>query len=539
MGPLRALRVVVVGYGPVGARFADELLPSVRAGVVELTVVGAEGADAYNRVLVAEYAVGNTEWDDMVLHTADDVRAAGGRVETGTRVVLIDRDTSCVVLESGERIPYDRLVLATGARANVPTLDGIERVVRDLRTLQRSGSRLIGADDELPQGVTVLRDLADAARVREAARAGSRVVVLGAGVLGLEFALLAAHAGAQACVVHHGPVPMPRNLDTGGGTVLAASLRKAGVTVIAHSRAEAVVFRTDEDGERRFSALATADGKHIHGDLLVLSCGVGARSELAATAGLRTAAGIVVTPELRSWTDPAVYAIGDCAHVVDPAGQDDGARLSGGPSGLIGPGWRQAEWLAGRFATEAVGSEHEAEPPAERPSVVMLKGEDVDVVAVGDVSPEPWDAQPWDADPADAPRAVAQWADPEHGRYVKMITRGGILEGFVSVGMPKTSAELTLLFERGGELPADRSLLLRFDGPDYTPESNASAFAPDATVCWCNGVSVAQIQSAASDGNDTVACIGKATRAGTGCGGCKGRIAELLERLADPDEVAV
>ena len=53
MGPLRALRVVVVGYGPVGARFADELLPSVRAGVVELTVVGAEGADAYNRVLVA------------------------------------------------------------------------------------------------------------------------------------------------------------------------------------------------------------------------------------------------------------------------------------------------------------------------------------------------------------------------------------------------------------------------------------------------------------------------------------------------------
>jgi assimilatory nitrate reductase electron transfer subunit len=184
----------------------------------------------------------------------------------------------------------------------------------------------------------------------------------------------------------------------------------------------------------------------------------------------------------------------------------------------------------------AAGQEHGDEPPAERAAVVMLKGEDVDVVAAGDVSPDPWD--PRAIEPGER-LAVAQWADPEHGRYVKMITREGILEGFVSVGMPRTSAELTLLFERGGELPADRSLLLRFDGPDYTADAAADAFAPDSTVCWCNGVSVAQIQAAAADGNDTVACIGKATRAGTGCGGCKGRIGELLERLADADEVPV
>jgi assimilatory nitrate reductase electron transfer subunit len=532
------LRVVVVGYGPVGARFADELLPSVRTGAVDLTVIGAEATDAYNRVLVAEYAVGNAEWDDMVLYSAQDARSAGARVELGARVVAIDRDASAVLLADGERLEYDRLVLATGARANVPTLDGVERTSRDARTLAGSGTRVIGTDDELPRGVSVLRDLADARRIGEATRLRQRIVVLGAGVLGLEFALLAARAGAQTCVVHHGAVPMPRNLDTGGGAVLAETLRHAGVAVVAHSRAEAVVWRTDDDGLRRFDALATADGKHIHGDLLVLSCGVGARSELATAAGLKTAAGIVVTPELRSWTDPNIYAIGDCAHVavMDESGSESGGRVAGGPSGLIGPGWRQAEWLATRFASVAAGREHDAEPPAERAAVVMLKGEDIDVVAVGDVSAEPWDVQQTEKS---ARRAVAQWADPEHGRYVKMITRAGILEGFVSVGMPRTSAELTLLFERGGELPADRSLLLRFDGPDYTAEADTGAFAPETTVCWCNGVSVAQIRSAAADGNDTVACIGKATRAGTGCGGCKGRIGELLERLADADGVAV
>jgi len=534
MTSTRPLRVVVVGYGPVGARFADELLPSVRTGAVDLTVIGAEATDAYNRVLVAEYAVGNAEWDDMVLYSAQDARSAGARVELGARVVAIDRDSSAVLLADGERLEYDRLVLATGARANVPTLDGVERTSRDARTLAGSATRVIGTDDELPRGVSVLRDLADARRIGEATRLRQRIVVLGAGVLGLEFALLAARAGAQTCVVHHGAVPMPRNLDTGGGSVLAETLRHAGVAVVAHSRAEAVVWRTDDDGLRRFDALATADGKHIHGDLLVLSCGVGARSELATAAGLKTAAGIVVTPELRSWTDPNIYAIGDCAHVA--VMDESGGRVAGGPSGLIGPGWRQAEWLAARFASVAAGREHDAEPPAERAAVVMLKGEDIDVVAVGDVSAEPWDVQQAENG---ARRAVAQWADPEHGRYVKMITRAGILEGFVSVGMPRTSAELTLLFERGGELPADRSLLLRFDGPDYTAETDTGAFAPETTVCWCNGVSVAQIQSAAADGNDTVACIGKATRAGTGCGGCKGRIGELLERLADTDGVAV
>ena len=99
--------------------------------------------------------------------------------------------------------------------------------------------------------------------------------------------------------------------------------------------------------------------------------------------------------------------------------------------------------------------------------------------------------------------------------------------------MPRTAAELTLLFERGSELPADRSVLLRFDGPDYEPSAAGDAFALDATVCWCNGVSVGAIADAAAEGERTIACVSAATRAGTGCGGCKGRIADVLDYFAD------
>ncbi|TFD70961.1 (2Fe-2S)-binding protein, partial [Cryobacterium fucosi] len=173
---------------------------------------------------------------------------------------------------------------------------------------------------------------------------------------------------------------------------------------------------------------------------------------------------------------------------------------------------------------------------AQAAAVVMLKAEGVDVVAAGDTAPEPWDSEPAGHTDgcAAAPVSVSQWADPEHGRYVKMVTRGGILTGFVCVGMPRTAAELTLLFERGSELPADRSVLLRFDGPDDVPGAGGDAFAPDATVCWCNGVSVGAIADAAAAGNSTVACIGAATRAGTGCGGCKARIGEVLDRVIVP-----
>ncbi|MDY7543237.1 MULTISPECIES: FAD-dependent oxidoreductase [unclassified Cryobacterium] len=582
-------RIVLVGYGPVGARLVEELLPVVRAGLATLTVVGAESANAYNRVLIADYAVGRSDRDTLEVTDTDAARAAGVDIRTGEIVTRINRVRRTVTLGDGTDLGYDRLVLATGARANVPTLDGVTRLRRTLMRPPADAGALDTADAALPRGVTALRDLDDAATVLETIRSGGRIVVLGAGVLGMEFALAAARAGSDVCVVYHSDIPLNRNLDRGGGTVLARSARRAGVTMVSHARAESLLFTADADGHDRFDALICADGKQIPGDLLVLSCGIGARTELAGLAGLSVSTGILVDESLRSWTDPAVFAIGDCAHVAPrPASGASTTTPAGGPTGLIGPGWRQADWLAARFAAEiahearvaevtvttagaapATASPASAVPvasatpvvlasndfgpalAAQAHGVVMLKAEGIDVVAAGDTSADPWDldpARPDDGhgaaelvhgrDCAAAPVAamprlgVSQWADPEHGRYVKMVTRGGILTGFICVGMPRTGAELTLLFERGSELPADRSLLLRYDGTDVDPAGAGDAFDSDATVCWCNGVTVGAITASAEAGNTDVACVGSATRAGTGCGGCKGRIGEVLERFA-------
>ena len=532
----RPLRILLMGYGPVGARFVEELLPTVAAGLAELTVVGAEPTDAYNRVLIAEYATGAADRERLEVTDTDAARAAGVRIRLGEAVTVVDRLRQRVVLDGGDELPYDRLVFATGARANIPTLDGLERSRRDRRAVAGAAAALDHGAEPFPSGVVAMRDLRDAELTAPVVAAGGTIVVLGAGVLGMEFALAAAARGADVVVVHHGSIPMARNLDEHGGRMLAQATRTVGIGLAAHSRAEGVLVRYG-DGARRFDALLCADGKTIPGDLLVLSCGVGARTELAEASGLSCSAGILVDEELRSWNDPDVYAIGDCAQVASPDQADASGRVPGAPSGLIGPGWRQAGELAARFAREA-GARAEPEPavtlgdrlPAvtrdstvaaltDRPPVVMLKAEGVDVVSGGE-----FDAEPWSNDGAE----VSLWLDPARGGYVKTVVRDGALAGFVSVGMPRTGAELTLLFESRGAMPADPSALLRLDAPAAVAHAHPDPLAPDATVCWCNGVSVGRIIEAADAGSDTVECVGRATRAGTGCGGCKGRIAEVL-----------
>lgn len=513
-------RVVLVGYGPVGARLVEELLPVIRTGRVSMTVVGAETEIAYNRVLLAEYAVGRAERSRLEISDQEAAIEAGVVFRLGEEATGISRSRQYVTLASGDTVPYDRLVLATGARANIPTLAGLEP------SRVGSGGYIDVAAARLPHGVQVLRDLRDAETAREAIAARSHVVVLGAGVLGMEFALAAREQGSDVTVVYHGDTPMERNLDAGGGRMLARAAAKAGVEMLKHSRAESVTLRTRDDGRHAFDALVCADGKQIGGSLLVLSCGVGARTELAARAGLVVSRGILVDEELRTWTDPDIFAIGDCAHVA-PRGDADVA-VPGGPTGLVGSGWRQADWLARMLEAEATATARPELLGAESPGVVMLKAEGVTVVSAGRTVGDPWDDDP-ETD-------VAQWADPARGRYFKTIARDGVLEGFVCAGMPRLAAELTLLFQRGSALPADPADLLHLDGITAVA-AESSAISADDTVCWCNGVSAGTITECVAHGADSVEAVGAKTRAGTGCGGCRGRIAQLLAAASPPAPV--
>ncbi|KRF05053.1 FAD/NAD(P)-binding oxidoreductase [Arthrobacter sp. Soil782] len=499
-------RVVVVGFGPVAARFIDVLEPSVVSGALQLTVIGSEADAAYNRVLVADVGVGRTSPSAIGLSDADHLASLGAEVLLGTGVRRIDRARRQVLLEDGAVRPYDRLVLATGARPVIPYLAGLNPDP---------------LHPTLPDGVTALRDLADARVLRAVVERRGDVVILGGGILGLEAALAAAEEGARVTVVHHGDYPLARNIDDGGGLVLASALRSLGVRLVSGAKAVGL----EQSGGGAFTGLRLDDGRLVSGDLLVLSCGVRPRVELAEGAGLPVSSGILVDHSLRAHHDEHIYAIGDCAEVRCASPSCGNCSGNTAPSGLIGPGWKQAEWLAESFAADLAGASSGAQRYVEAalPPVLMLKARGLDAVVAGEVSADPWAAH-------EDGTAVALWADPQQGSYAKMVTRNGVLQGLVCVGMPRAGAELVLLFESGAVLPPDRSSLLRLDGAEASASSASSVTDPAAVVCRCAGVSRGSIEQAAVVGCSSVAEVSASTRAGTGCGGCHADIRTIIEQ---------
>jgi len=482
----RPEQIVIIGFGPVAASLIEGLLPSVTAGDCELTVISAEKHLAYNRVLLAELAIGAAELEHLLMVDAARLDAAGVNVLLGAQATGVDRARRRVLVRDHEPVSYDRLVFATGARAMIPSLNGLNFDPH--------------ADTALPDGVFALRTVDDAQKLQHSLSIGGRILILGGGILGIEAALAIAASGGKPVLVHHGAAPLGRVVDGDGGALLTRCLKDAGVEVISEVKATGI--SKNEDG---FTALSTSTHGEILGGALLISTGVRARTELAEGCGLAVGRGIKTNQFLCADTEQRIYALGDCAEVDGQA-----------PVGLLAPGWAQASWLAQHLSTPT----EVPAPDFSASDVLMLKGQGIEVAAAGDVSAGFWDKPELQA---------TVFADPSAGRYLKVVTRDGVVTGFLSIGLPQTSAELVLAYERGNQLPVDRSTLLRLDDPAALDLSSVVPSDEDQ-LCRCSGATYGQVAHAVGEGCTTVAQVGDSCRAGTGCGGCKSKIEELLKK---------
>ncbi|ANZ36195.1 FAD/NAD(P)-binding oxidoreductase [Lentzea guizhouensis] len=480
-------RVVIVGYGMAGARLADELRR--RDQDISITVIGAEPHAAYNRVLLSTVVAGSMPPAATRLH--DDKWAVDHNIDLrlGHEVLAIDRTARTVTLEvtresrvplevtgdSRVTVPYDALVLATGSVPWVPPAEGLVE------------------DGELAEGVVAFRTLDDCAQIEAKAQKGMPVVVLGGGLLGIEAARGLAGRGCLVTVVHPVGHLMERQLDPGAGGVLARTLGKLGIEFRLNSLAAKYL---PGDG------LVLDDGTHVPAELVVVSAGVRAETSLAVEAGITVDRGVVVDDALRT-SDPRIHAIGDCA------------QHPGTVSGLVQPAWDQAAVLADRLT---------GANPAARYSgtsvVTRLKARDVDLAALGDVHVD-----------VDCPDSeVLCFQEPSRGRYAKLVLRDDRVTGAIVLGAPDAAATITQLYDRGIPAPTDRLALLL--GRALPAEAASPADLPSSSViCRCNTVSKGQIVSAWRAGAETVPQLAEATRATTGCGGCKDAVCGLLDWL--------
>ena len=275
-------QIVIVGAGAAGHACA-EMLARHGAGA-SVTLISDEADAPYDRTFCSkQYLAGKADRDGMTLPTMDGVI-----LHTGVRVAAIMREDKKVAFDDGVTLPYDTLILATGAEPLSPDFYGAER-----------------------NDVYVVRTVSDADHLITASTQATRAIVVGSSYIGLEVAASLIARGLEVSVISDTELPLQK---TAGNEV--------GVMVRDLHRAKGVTFYADRHVARWDGSVATLDdGTRVEGDLIVAGIGVTPRLELAQAAGLLLAekadgGGVQVDDHLRT-SDAAIHAIGDIASAPD------------------------------------------------------------------------------------------------------------------------------------------------------------------------------------------------------------------------------
>jgi nitrite reductase (NADH) large subunit len=471
----RKKKLAIVGNGMGTCRLLDELVRREATSRYEITVFGEERGGAYNRILLGRVLAGEAP-DSIVTKTPEWYDGHGIRLIHETRVNRLDTLRKQVETADGQKRRYDVAVLATGSQPLVPPLEGMR-----------------GEDGELRPGVFVYRTIADCIRMREYARSGDGAVVVGGGLLGLEAAKVLSDMGLHVTVVQSSKILMNAQLDQIGGEMLGRQIERYGIFTRTGRTVESIY------GDERVTGVVLDDGLTLSTDLVVLACGVRPRIDTARASELPVNKGILVNDTMATEV-PGVYAFGECA------------EHRGRTYGIVTPVWEQAAVLADVLTGAQPQGRYRGSKLYTR-----LKVAGVDVASMGTLEPELERDQ------------VLQIVEERRDSYRKLIVRDGQLVGAMLVGNMAATATLVQMFDRGDQVPEDPLELLC--------QLRSSAPSAERVVCNCNKVTELALCEAISAGAESVEALGECTRAGTGCGSCKGELKQLLAKHAQQPQL--
>lgn len=276
--------IAIVGAGAAGLSAAVALR---EFGVHdEIRLFGSEPVVPYERPVLSKSALTDPLNYEPPPLAPRGLTECGVTLEVDSEVISIDRLARTLSLAHGERVGYDRLLLATGAEP---------------RQLQLPGSQL--------EGIFYLRELLEVRRLRPELRPGRRIVIVGGGVIGLEVAASARQLGCEVTVIEVAPHLMGRIVPSALADAIADLHRAHGVSVRTATRLVAL------EGEAgRVRGVVLEDGEVMAVDLVVVGIGVVPRTRLAVDAGLTVDDGVLVDEHFRT-SDDRIFAAGDVARV--------------------------------------------------------------------------------------------------------------------------------------------------------------------------------------------------------------------------------
>jgi nitrite reductase (NADH) large subunit len=488
MQPPSKARLVVVGNGMAAMRTVEELLARA-SDRYDITIVGAEPYPNYNRILLSAVLAGEKTVDEIILNPFDWYVERGVRLIAGRPATAIDRAGKTVVIADGERVSYDKLLLATGSKPLAPAIPGLG----------------------LP-GVGAFRDIGDVEAMIEAARRQRRAVVIGGGLLGLEAAWGLKRRGMSVAVVHLMPTLMERQLDIPAGELLQRDLDARGIAFFTDAQTEEIF------GTERVEGIRLNDGREIAADLVVLAIGIRPNIDLARAADLAINRGIKVGDDLCT-SDGDIYAVGEC---IEHNGQ---------VFGLVAPIWEQAKICGARLAGDKTAA---YVPP---PVFTSLKITGVDVFSAGALCA------------ADDNDDEITLHDAKRGMYKKVILRDNRIVGSVLYGSVADGPWYTQLMRDKVDVSVVRDQLVfgrafaehPYPNPpplagkgigEGAPRIDIAAMADSEQVCGCNGISKGAIcRAVLTNGLATLDAVRAYTKASASCGSCTGTVEAILTHL--------
>lgn len=426
-------KLVIIGNGMAPGKLLEQVLALAPARY-QITVFGAEPRVNYNRIMLSPVLAGEKSYEEIITH--DDAWYEKHEISLykGQPIVEIDRESKKVRSAHGLTVGYDKLIIATGSRPFIIPVPG-----HDLA------------------GVLAYRDLDDVEAMLGACKTGSRAVVIGGGLLGLEAAAGLQAQGLKTTVVHLHSTLMDRQLDTAAGQLLEHAIKARGIEVVTGGNTQEIL------GADRVRAVRLDDGTELAADLVVMAVGIRPETTLAAAAGIQTGRGILVN-DLMQTSDSAVYALGECA------------EHRGICYGLVAPLYEMAEVLAAHLASEQTVDEHYHGSV----TATRLKVTGIELFSAGDF-----------ADRENREEIVLR--DGTAGVYKRLVLEDNRIVGAVLYGDTHDGPWFFDLLREQADVTAMRDTLIFGQayqgGPPLDPTVAVAALPAETNVSGCNGAS--------------------------------------------------
>jgi NADPH-dependent 2,4-dienoyl-CoA reductase/sulfur reductase-like enzyme len=279
-------KYVIIGTGPAGIAAAEAIRSQDAA--TNITLIGDEPWGYYSRPGLAYYLTREIPEKGLYPFTREDFKRLRLQI-LHARVRSIDPPTHQIEIQAGKKIPYDRLLIATGARANLLDVPGADL-----------------------DGVVKLDNLSDARGIIQATRKARSAVVIGGGITALEIVEGLAARKVKPHYFLRGDRYWSNVLDETESRIVEERLKEDGVHIHYHTELAEII------GKRgKVAGVLTKKGEHIPCKMVAIAIGIRPRTELAVTAGLKTERGILVSEYLQT-SAADIFAAGDVAQVYDP-----------------------------------------------------------------------------------------------------------------------------------------------------------------------------------------------------------------------------